>query len=305
MTRIRTVLRPAMVCLAVGWPLAPHGQLVISDRLTGATSSYDWVSLNGACLTAGTYSATGTSSIPGCSGLPYYSGKTQVGGVSGRLPDPVGQGALRLSNGDTVKDGSNGNNQTGAVVSNFTFPSGQGLQVTFTSVTYGGNAYNTTGADGMAGLSGLRNQPAAASTSSSYTNLGSTVSATIGTGKAAFVIISANVTAMAIAYLCLYRSSSAAWAADATDVWRMAAVAMGRRRRVRWNAYAVVTCTVTLIPGRNGRPAPQPFTTAIRTGTRCTTFVKLPVELSGGSRAKRAPVAALRLSTLPSATHPG
>lgn len=149
MTRIRTVLRPAMVCLAVGWPLAPHGQLVISDRLTGATSSYDWVSLNGACLTAGTYSATSTSSIPGCSGLPYYSGKTQVGGVSGRLPDPVGQGALRLSNGDTVKDGSNGNNQTGAVVSNFTFPSGQGLQVTFTSVTYGGNAYNTTGADGM------------------------------------------------------------------------------------------------------------------------------------------------------------
>lgn len=156
MTRIRTVLRPAMVCLAVGWPLAPHGQLVISDTLTGATSSYKWLSLGGACLTAGTYSSTATTSIPGCNGLPYYSGKVLVGGVSGRLPDPLGQGALRLTNGDTVRDGRNSADQTGTVVSDFTFPSSQGLQVTFTSVTYGGNGYGGTsttlgpGADGLA-----------------------------------------------------------------------------------------------------------------------------------------------------------
>ena len=37
----------------------------------------------------------------------------------------------------------------------------------------------------------------------------------------------------------------------------------------------------------------------MRTGTRCTTFVKLPVALSGGSSANFAPVAALTLSTLP------
>ena len=39
--------------------------------------------------------------------------------------------------------------------------------------------------------------------------------------------------------------------------------------------------------------------TAMRTGTRCTTLVKLPVALSGGSRAKRAPVAGLSDSTVP------
>ena len=61
----------------------------------------------------------------------------------------AGFGALRLTNGDTTKGGSNGDNQTGAVVSNFTFPSNQGLQVTFTTVTYGGDGDNGTGADGI------------------------------------------------------------------------------------------------------------------------------------------------------------
>lgn len=131
---------PASVLL----PLVAHGQLVINDTLTGAASTYDWKSLNGACLTAG----NGTGNIPACVGLNYYSGKTQVGGTSGRLPDAVGQGALRLTNGDTTT-GSNGDNQTGAVVSNFTFPSNQGVQVTFTTVTYGGDGLNTTGADGI------------------------------------------------------------------------------------------------------------------------------------------------------------
>jgi type IV pilus assembly protein PilY1 len=135
--------------LAVAALLGLHGiaaeaQLVIKDTLTGASSSYDWVSLNGACLTAG----DGTGSIPRCVGLPYYSGKTLVGGTTGRLPDAIGYGALRLSNGDTTA-GSNGNNQTGAVVSNFTFPTNEGIQVTWTSVSYGGNNYNGTGADGI------------------------------------------------------------------------------------------------------------------------------------------------------------
>lgn len=146
---------PLFLALAAGCaiPIAASAQLVISDTLTGASSSYDWYSLNGACLTAG----NGSGSIPACVGLPYYNGKTLVGGVTGRLSpggDPVGQGALRLTNGDTTT-GSNGNNQTGAVVSNFTFPSNQGLQVTFGTVTYGGNAYQNSplgqksGADGI------------------------------------------------------------------------------------------------------------------------------------------------------------
>lgn len=144
--------------LAVCALLAPaaRAQLVVSDTLTGAASSYNWASVNGACLTAGSASASAGSSIPPCVGLSYYSGKTQVGGVTGRIApsaDPVGQGALRLTNGDTGT-GSNGNNQTGAVISNFTFPSDQGVQVTFSTVTYGGNAYGnsagqSSGADGI------------------------------------------------------------------------------------------------------------------------------------------------------------
>ncbi len=47
------------------------------------------------------------------------------------------------------------------------------------------------------------------------------------------------------------------------------------------------------MPGRSGC-AGSSSGTAIRTGTRCTTLVKLPLALSGGSRAKRAPVAGLR-----------
>ncbi len=119
-------------------------QPVIKDTLTDAQSIYDWVSLNGACLTAG----NGKGAIPACVGLPYYGSATLVGGTTGRLPDLAGSGALRLTNG-AVDSGSGGTNQTGAVVSNFTFGTKDGIQVTWTSVSYGGNNYNGTGADGL------------------------------------------------------------------------------------------------------------------------------------------------------------
>jgi type IV pilus assembly protein PilY1 len=133
--------------IIAAWALhgAAHAQLVINDTLTGASSSYNWTSLNGACLTAG----NNTGSIPACMGLPYYGATTLVGGVSGRLPDPVGKGALRLTNGDTVSYGSNGISQQGAILSNFTLPSNAGLQVTFRTVIYGGNDYSGRGADGI------------------------------------------------------------------------------------------------------------------------------------------------------------
>jgi len=124
---------------AFGFAGVAHGQVVINDTLTGGHSLFNWKALNGACLTAGDNSLTpsdGTQltpstsalTIPKCSGLSYYTnaGSTLMGGVNGSLPDPTGQGALRLTNGDTGT-GSNGNNQTGAVVSNFTFPTTEGL----------------------------------------------------------------------------------------------------------------------------------------------------------------------------------
>lgn len=146
--RTRTERRPRSWLLATLalWPGLTLAQLVITDNFTGGSSAFNWRALNGACLTAG----DGTGTIPACQGLSYYTsrGSLLVGGVSGRLPDPLGRGALRLTNGDTGT-GSNGDNQTGAVVSNFTFPTNQGLQVTFTTVTYGGDRLNGTGADGI------------------------------------------------------------------------------------------------------------------------------------------------------------
>ena len=153
---MRHVTPPALrwlACIGLATvPLLARPQLVISDTLSGASSSYNWVSIGGACLTAG----NNTGSIPACVGLSYYSGTTLVGGVTGRLTgsgDPVGQGALRLTNGDTTT-GYNGNNQTGAIVSGFTFPTSQGVQVTWTSATYGGNAYGNPGG-GASGADGV------------------------------------------------------------------------------------------------------------------------------------------------------
>lgn len=135
-----------LACLSLlGLNTEVRAQVVINDTLNGASSSFNWQALNGACLTAG----NNTGTIPACVGLPYYAGKTQVGGTTGRLPDVAGAGALRLTNGDIASGGVNGNSQTGAVVSNFTFPTNAGLQVSFTTVSYGGNNNKSTGADGI------------------------------------------------------------------------------------------------------------------------------------------------------------
>jgi type IV pilus assembly protein PilY1 len=104
----------------------------IQDNFTGASAAQNWQVFDGACLTAG----SGTGSIPACYGNSYYGTNTLVGGQTGLLPDTVGNGALRFTNNYYF--------QTGAIVSNFTFPSGSGLSVTFSTVTYGG-----TGADGI------------------------------------------------------------------------------------------------------------------------------------------------------------
>jgi type IV pilus assembly protein PilY1 len=135
-----------------------HAQIVVNDTLTGAASTYNWIATGGACLTAGD-STSGT--VPGCrvSSFKYYTNlnSTLVGGNDGTLgttADPIGKGALRLTNGDTTVNGSNGNQQTGAVVSHDGFPMSGGVSITWTSVTYGGNAYkpsggNSNGADGI------------------------------------------------------------------------------------------------------------------------------------------------------------
>src|SRR6204780_1893062 len=134
------VCATALVALA---PAAAWPQLQIQDNFTGASSTYNWQTFNGACLTAGNNSGN----IPACAGLAYYGGQTMVGGVTGTLPDPAGSGALRFTNGSP-----GGYDQNGAIVSNFTFPSGEGLHVTFTTVTYRGDS-GGAGGDGADGIS--------------------------------------------------------------------------------------------------------------------------------------------------------
>jgi type IV pilus assembly protein PilY1 len=163
---IKTLER-ARLALAVAAALSFHGmeaqaQIVVNDTLTGAVSTYPWSPQFGACLTASSTSySPPTNYIPGCfaSDYNYYSTRSPIskliGGDNGTLPDAVNKGALRLTNGDTTSNGSNGNQQTGAVVSTQGFPMTGGVQITWTSVTYGGNAYIPSGFTAANGADGI------------------------------------------------------------------------------------------------------------------------------------------------------
>ncbi|HEU4326804.1 MAG TPA: hypothetical protein VFS21_26935 [Roseiflexaceae bacterium] len=99
---------------------------LLNETFTGTTLTTPWTfgasgGSAAACLTAG--------GALGC-------GAATGGGVTGTLPDPAGNGALRLTN--------NGGNQAGFALSNTVIPSGNGIAVSFDYYAYGG-----TGADGI------------------------------------------------------------------------------------------------------------------------------------------------------------
>ena len=114
-----------------------RAQITYSEDFTGAASSNNWYFFNGACLTAGSSTATANpGKIPGCTTVlsSYYALQTNhdaalVGGNSGFLgsvaapstPDPVGSGALRFTNGAPY-----GHNESGAILSANTFNTGAG-----------------------------------------------------------------------------------------------------------------------------------------------------------------------------------
>src|SRR5262249_2264945 len=62
-------------------------------------------------------------------------------------------------------------------------------------------------------------------------------------------------------------------------------------------AGRVSTLTVVERPGRNSPSRASASSRAMRTGTRCTILVNLPVAFSGGMTLKIAPVPGARLST--------
>ncbi|MDE2248021.1 MAG: hypothetical protein KGJ96_05520 [Xanthomonadaceae bacterium] len=116
-------IRMAYAIAAAFVSVSASAAVTYTDNFSGATASLDWKALDYACLTAG----NGTGTIPACA-APN---------------DAAGSGALRLTPAAYFS--------TGAILSNFTFPSNQGMQVTFTTYTYGGDSGGTArdGADGI------------------------------------------------------------------------------------------------------------------------------------------------------------
>jgi type IV pilus assembly protein PilY1 len=137
--------------VAVAAPFALQAQSTVSEDFTSASTTNSWYFFNGACLTAG--SATGVEPtggtggrMPGCTTSSYYT-EPLVGGDNGTFPDPLGKGALRFTNGSP-----GGYAQNGAIVSTVPFSTGQGIAVTFKTVTYRGDS-GGAGRDGADGIS--------------------------------------------------------------------------------------------------------------------------------------------------------
>lgn len=129
-----------------GTAVAQSSSNVIQDSFTGTTAQLPWKSINGACLTAGNNQANSAGGmIPSCSAIQpagqYYNGQSLVG-LGSSNADTAGNGALRLTNSF---------NQNGAVIDTQPYASNQGIQVTFTTYTYGGNSGGTAG-DGADGI---------------------------------------------------------------------------------------------------------------------------------------------------------
>ena len=153
-----TLLAALTVAAALAAPLAAQAQTSVSEDFTQPNTQQGWWFFNGACLTAsntaGTEPNTGSNGhIPGCVNIqPTYYNENLVGGqqLTNTTPDNAGQGALRFTNGSP-----GGFSQNGGIVSTQPFPTGQGVSITFKTVTYLGNSLNghnfgySDGADGI------------------------------------------------------------------------------------------------------------------------------------------------------------
>jgi type IV pilus assembly protein PilY1 len=168
----------AACAFMIAWAGESCAQTTYSDDFTGAgtdpTINNQWYFNDGACLTAGASTSLSQPNwIPSCSTIwsTYYSVKqpnqssadtklvggsagTTTGGVTTAALDPVGSGALRFTNGYLSTHSGNGLWEDGSIISANTFNAGQGVQLTFKTVTYRGDSggYGGDGADGIAFL---------------------------------------------------------------------------------------------------------------------------------------------------------
>ncbi len=159
MKRHTSIIALLTAVAAFAAPPGVQAQSNVSEDFTNSTTSNSWWFFNGACLTASTLTGAeptgGTGGqIPGCTTIAtsYYnktSGEHLVGGqgLTNTNPDPVGQGALRFTNGYPY-----GYSENGGIVFATPFPTNQGVAVTFKTVTYLGNS-GGAGGDGADGIS--------------------------------------------------------------------------------------------------------------------------------------------------------
>jgi type IV pilus assembly protein PilY1 len=157
--RLNGLLR-LLALLAVALLACPglvQAQAVYTENFTGATLQNAWYATGGTCLTAGTLTAAPssppTNAIIGCTAnlAAYYKLQSShdsalVGGNTGTFPDAVNSGALRFTNGYPY-----GGNERGSLVSGFTFPTAQGVSISFNTVTDLGDS----GGDGKDGADGI------------------------------------------------------------------------------------------------------------------------------------------------------
>lgn len=135
-------IKPIVVLLALSMYQTSQAR-VISEDFTKAETTENWLmplpgdglttnatrrATNYACLTASGVPQTKPNASPTVSGTPPRC----------NIPnnDTVGNGALRLTPSEQWR--------VGGIVSDFTFPTNEGVDITFTTYTWGGN-----GADGM------------------------------------------------------------------------------------------------------------------------------------------------------------
>ena len=155
--------------LGAAAPFAVQAQASVNEDFTGTSTTNQWYFFNGACLTAGKATGVepviggngqpGGGQLPGCTTIAasYYNkraGEVLVGGYNGTFPDPApttnpttSYGALRFTNGYPY-----GYSENGGVIFATPFPTGQGVSITFKTVTYRGDS-GGAGKDGADGLS--------------------------------------------------------------------------------------------------------------------------------------------------------
>src|SRR5208282_3731303 len=164
-----------VILIGAGFAGTSRAQISFAEDFTGGGNVNSWYFVKGACLTAGTSSSqVSPGVIPSCNSIlasyyntaanadPYLLGgalgylgsATAPAGLGAQVEDPIGQGALRFTNGSINISGSEkyGHNERGAILSANTFPTNAGIQVTFKTITYHGDG-GGAGADGADGIS--------------------------------------------------------------------------------------------------------------------------------------------------------